>query len=126
MSLYFLNLALRFFLEMTAIIGVGMWGWHRADDLTKYLYAIGLPMAMSVVWGVFNVPGDPSRSGSAPVVVPGWLRLMIEAAFFSLGALALISQGYTMLGGVFIVVVVLHYLASVNRVMWLLKLGTRQ
>lgn len=123
MSLYFLNLALRFCLEMTALIGVGMWGWHQTDGWRRYLFAIGLPLILSAIWGVFNVPGDPSRSGNAPVVVPGFVRLVIEALFFACGGYALISLGHVTIGGTFIVVVIVHYMASFNRILWLLKRG---
>lgn len=120
MSFYFLNLAIRFCLEMTTLIAVGMYGWQQSDTWHRWLYAIGLPMLLSVTWGVFNVPGDPSRGGNAPVVVPGFVRLIIEALFFASGAYALISLGYSTIGGIFIVIVIVHYLASFNRVLWIL------
>lgn len=121
MSLYFLNLAIRFVLEMTALIGVGIWAWGLSDGGMRYVFAIGIPMMMSAIWGVFNVKGDPSRSGNAPVVVPGLLRLLIELIFFAFGAWTLIAAGHTSFGQVFIVIVIIHYLASFNRVSWLLK-----
>ena len=121
MSLYFINLAIRFCLEITALIAVGMYGWHQSDSWLRYVYATGLPLLLSVIWGVFNVPGDPSRGGSAPVPVPGFVRLIIEAAFFACGAYALISLGYATAGWIFTVVIIVHYLASFNRVLWILS-----
>jgi hypothetical protein len=106
---------------MTSLIAVGLWGWSRGEGWTRYLLAIGLPLILSVIWGVFNVPGDPSRGGSAPVVVPGLVRLLIEISFFAVGAWALFARGNSTIGGVFIVVVVLHYLASYHRLAWLLS-----
>lgn len=108
---------------MTVLVAVGMWGWHQADGWMRWVIAIGVPMMLSVIWGVFNVPGDPSRSGEAPVVVPGIVRLLIEAAFFIFGSWALMSLGYRAFGGAFIVIVVVHYLVSFNRILWLLKIG---
>jgi hypothetical protein len=121
MSLYLLNLVFRFCLEMASLIAVGMWGWHPTDGWLRYVLAIGLPLILSTIWGVFNVPGDPSRSGNAPVVVPGILRLFIELIFFACGAYAFLSLGYQAIGGTFIILVILHYLASFNRISWLLK-----
>jgi hypothetical protein len=121
MSLFFLNLALRFCLELTVLISVGMWGWQTSEQWTRYVAAIGLPMILAIIWGVFNVPGDPSRSGNAPVVVPGIVRLLIEMVFFAAGAWALISLGYLSFCGSFIVLLIIHYLASYHRIAWLLK-----
>jgi len=123
MSFVFFNLIIRFILEITTLIVVGMWGWHQGDGWMRYVWAIGVPMGMSVIWGVFNVPGDISRSGSAPVVVHGIVRLLIELVFFACGAWAMMSLGYFSTGQAFIVVVVLHYAASFNRVIWLLNNG---
>lgn len=121
MSLHLLNLVVRFCLEMTALVGVGMWGWRQSDGWMRYVLAIGLPLIFSTIWGVFNVPEDPSRSGSAPVVVPGIVRLVIEIAFFACGAYAFFAIEKTTVAGVFVVLVVMHYLVSFNRIIWLLE-----
>jgi hypothetical protein len=125
MSFVFINLAVRFVLEMIAFAAFGMWGWDNTEGWTRYVAAIALPVLASTIWGVFNVPGDPSRSGNAPVVVPGVVRLIIEACFFTAGAWALMSLGYTTHGRTFIVVVILHYLGSFNRITWLLSRKAR-
>lgn len=121
MTFNFLNLAIRFFLEMISLIVVGMYGWRLSETSTKYIYGIGLPLVLAIAWGVFNVPGDPSRSGNAPVVVTGFVRLMIELLFFACGAYALISLNYRTAGIAFICIVVVHYLVSFDRISWLLK-----
>jgi hypothetical protein len=121
MSLHLLNLAFRFCLEMTCLIAVGMWGWHQADGWMRWLLTIGLPLILSTMWGVFNVPNDPSRGGGAPVPVPGLVRLLIEVMFFSCGGYALITLGYSTFGSVFIFLLVLHYLLSFRRIAWLLS-----
>lgn len=69
--------------------------------------------------GVFNVPGDPSRSGRAPVVVHGLVRLAIELAILGLGTWGLWTAS-PLLGGVVAVLVVFHYVVSWRRVTWLL------
>jgi hypothetical protein len=123
MSLHLLNLVFRFCLEMTSLIAIGMWGWHQSDGWLRYVFAIGLPLIFSAIWGVFNVPNDTSRGGSAPIVVPGIVRLIIEFIFFGCGAYALLSLGHNATGGTFIVLVILHYLLSFNRIGWLLNNG---
>lgn len=78
------NLAVRFALELAGLIAMGTWGWTQFEDGPRLGVAIGIPMIAAGIWVSFNVPGDPSRSGRAPVRVPGVLRLLIEAAFFQL------------------------------------------
>ena len=70
------NLGLRFGLELAALAGFGIAAWRLADGAWRWAAAIGVPLAAAVFWGVFNVPGDPSRSGEAPVVVPGVVPLV--------------------------------------------------
>jgi len=45
---------------------------------------------------------------------------LIEAAFFSCGVYAVIAMGYNSFATTFIVVLILHYMASFNRIEWLL------
>jgi hypothetical protein len=71
------------------------------------------------LWGVFAVPGDPSRSGRAPVPVPGAVRLLVEAAFFGAATAALVRDGATW-AIAFAGIVVVHYALSYDRVAWLL------
>lgn len=119
MAYHPLNLTLRFLLELAALVAVGAWGWQQREDGLGFVLAIGLPLLLAVAWGVFAVPGDPSRSGKAPVPVPGLLRLLFELAFFALAVWALYAIGQTNLGWIFGVVVVLHYLSSYDRILWL-------
>jgi len=66
-----INLFVRFVLELSALIVVGIWGYRLSDGWTKYLLAIGLPLIMAAIWGIFAVPNDPSRSGNTVIVTPG-------------------------------------------------------
>ena len=59
--------------------------------------------------------------GKAPVAVPGWVRLLLEAAFFGGAAWALYAAGREAWALVFGVIVLLHYAASYDRVWRLLK-----
>ena len=58
-----INLALRFLLELAAIFTFGFWGHSQAGGGTGVLLAVLLPLLFAVLWGVFAVRGDPSRSG---------------------------------------------------------------
>ena len=115
-----LNLALRLLLEIAALAAVGFYGWKLADGSLRFLTAIGLPLVLAVLWGTFAVPDDPSRSGSAPVPVPGFLRLALEVAIFGFATWALYwtraVSWSLVLGGL----VVLHYVLSYDRIAWLL------
>lgn len=116
-----LNLAVRFLLEIAALIALGYWGWTWGQGALRYLLAIGAPLLAAVLWGVFAVPGDRSRSGSAPVPVAGWMRLLLELAFFGFAIWGLYVAGATtaawLLGGV----VLVHYGLSYDRILRLLK-----
>lgn len=64
------------------------------------------------------MPGDPK---DAPVAVPGWVRLLLEAVLFGAAVLALAAAHQTQAAVVFGVVVLLHYAASYDRILWLLR-----
>ncbi len=66
-----INLAVRFILELTALVAAGMWGWHQSEGWLKFLLVITLPLLIAIVWGTFAVPDDPSRSGAAPIPISG-------------------------------------------------------
>jgi len=120
MGSHSINLAIRFILELSALAAVEMWGWRQGEGWMRYLFALGIPIAVAVIWGVFAVPNDPSRSGTAVVAVPGLLRLGIELVVFALAVWALGNMGYAKLGWVFGILVFFHYVVSYDRVQWLI------
>ncbi len=112
-----LNLAVRFLLEMLALVSLAYWGWVLGTGWTRPLLALLLPLAGATVWGVFRVPGDP---GNAPVAVTGPVRLGIEAAVFG-GSVWI--QAHYLSGRIaffFAAVLVLHYAFDYDRVRRLL------
>lgn len=123
MSSHPLNLTVRFLLELSALFVLGMWGWQLREDGLRFVLAIGIPLLLAVLWGVFAVPNDPSRSGKAPVPVPGWLRLLLELAFFGLAVGALADLGYSIAAWLLGLLVFVHYLVSYDRIRWLLSPG---
>jgi hypothetical protein len=116
-----INLAFRFFLEIVALLAMGYWGWTQHDGVMRFVWALGLPLLSAVVWGTFAVPDDPSRSGKAPVPVPGVIRLILELIVFTLGAWCLYDSGLDVWGLVFGLAVIIHYALSYDRVLWLVK-----
>ena len=111
------TLALRLGLEIGAFTGLGVGGW----SVGRWIGVVVAPLVGIVLWGTFNVPDDPSRSGRAPVPVAGPVRLAGELAGRAAG-----FAGWA-LGGLWPVTVVLgalaalHYATSTARVRWLLR-----
>ena len=116
-----INLIIRFLLEMTALISFAIWAWKQGEGNIRYLFAIALPILLASIWGIFAVPDDPSRSGSAPIATPGLIRLFIELAFFVFAAWTQYDIGNKKVALVLAVLVMLHYLASYDRIKWLLS-----
>ena len=112
-----LNLGLRAVLEISALMAIGLWAWGRGS----WVSALVTILALSMVWGIFNVKGDPSRSGNAPVPVSGLFRLMLELAIFATAFFCLGIMGYVGLSRQFGLLLILHYLVSWRRVLWLLN-----
>jgi hypothetical protein len=73
-------------------------------------------LELAAAWGTFRVPDDP---GKPPVQVPGWVRLLLEVVFFGT-AVMLLSVEQSTMAFLFGVVVALHYVASYDRIIWLL------
>jgi len=115
------NLAVRFILEICALAVMAYWGWTQHVGWLRFVLAIGLPVLAAIMWGTFAVPNDRSRSGKAPVPVPGIVRLVLELAFFGLAVWMLYDAGATLLSLTMGVVVVVHYALSYDRMAWLLK-----
>lgn len=113
-----INLTLRFLLELSALFSIGVWGWQKGEGLTSYLFAIVLPVIAAAIWGTFRVPNDP---GHAPVAIPGILRLAYEVVFFGFATWALMDASYVTLGWAIAIILIIHYIISYDRVIWLIK-----
>jgi hypothetical protein len=116
-----LNLALRFALEIAALFALGYWGWTQHEGFMRFVWSIGLVVLAAVIWGAFAVPDDPSRSGRAPVPVPGGIRLVIELLLFGAGTWAFIAAGQPVWGAALGILTIIHYALSYDRIIWLLK-----
>ncbi len=117
-----INLMIRFILELMALVSVGFWAWKSFDGPLQYILGIGLPILMTIIWGTFAVPDDPSRSGKAPIPVSGLVRLVLEITFFALAVWALYDLQQSELSYILGGIVIIHYLVSYDRISWLLSL----
>ena len=116
-----MNLALRFFLELLGLSALAWFGWSSGRGVFKYALAAALPIGAAFLWGTLAVRGDPSRSGNAPIPVPGILRLVVELAFFGAATWSLHATGATKLALGYGLTVLVHYAVSHDRVLWLLR-----
>ncbi len=115
------NLALRFVLELAALAGLAAAAWTLGSGPGRWIAVVAVPLAAAVVWGVFNVLDDPSRSGAAPVEVDGVVRLALELTILGGGAAAVAFAARPELGIVFALAIVGHSLASLDRIEWLIQ-----
>ncbi|MEX2370962.1 MAG: YrdB family protein [Bacteroidales bacterium] len=114
-----LNLAFRFLLEISALVSLGTWGHNLFDKAPGIIAAVIFPLLFALIWGVFAVKGDPSRSGKTVVNTPGPVRLVLEIILFGVAVFALYKAEFTALAIIFAVALVVHYLLSWDRVKWL-------
>ena len=121
MSKHPVNLAIRFALEVTAIVFFSVWGLKLLDSWVSIILAILLPLIFALLWGVFAVPNDPSRSGKTVVVTPGPIRLVLELVLFGAAAWMLFDLDFQKPGWIFSALVLIHYVSSYDRIAWLLK-----
>lgn len=112
-----LVLTLWFLLELAAVGSAAYWGWTQHDGILRLLLAIGVPLVLAVLWGTFRVDDGPKK---APVAIPGFLRLLLELAVFGTGVVLLYAAHQTNAALIFGGLVVLLYVMSYDRVIWLL------
>ena len=115
-----INLAVRLILEIIALVALGAWAKVQFPGVLGIVLMIAIPLLAAAAWGAFNIEGDPSRSGKAPVPVPGIVRLLVELAILGSATLALCSLNPTY-GWIFGIVTLVHYIISYDRVTWLLQ-----
>lgn len=116
------QLAIRFVLEVGSLVAIGNWAFRTAPrGPLAWVCGLGLPALAAAAWVTFAVPGDPSRSGRAPVAVPGWVRLALELLVFLGGAAALWGMHRSTAFAVFAAALLVHHLAAPARHLWLLR-----
>lgn len=96
------NLALRFLLEVGALVAIGRWGWTAsAPPFARAALAVVLPVAMAIVWGLFIAPKARFPTGVNGRAILGLVVFLVAAASLharghtrlamSFGALAIVS-----------------------------------
>jgi hypothetical protein len=111
--------ALCAFIEVAAVLAYGYWAWAVHSGSIRYAWTLLAVIVALAVWDVFRVPGDGSAKPRVPV--PGWVRLIIEAGYFTGAGTALVAAGAEEAGVVFMLLVAIHYSLTHRRVLWLLK-----
>ena len=111
------NAALRFGLEIAALVALAGLGWTLGTGASRVL-AVVIPVGAAVLWGRYRVPNDP---GPAPVAIPGRTRLILELIVFAAGFVArLVAFGSTA-AYVYLGLLVVHHIAARERIDWLLQ-----
>ena len=118
MSQHPLNLALRFALEIAVLLACAIWGWTQHAGAMRLVWSVGLPIVVAAIWGVFRVPED---HGKGLLAVPGSVRLLTEWAIFALAVVLYSAAGRYTAASLMALLVILHYMLSYDRVIWLLK-----
>lgn len=121
MSLNPVMLGVRFLLELLALAAFAVYGWRGFDGPWRFLMVVLLPVAAGALWGVFAVPGDPSRNTDATVAVPGAVRFLIELAVLWGGAAALWFARLPALALGACAVLLVYYVLAYDRIGWLFR-----
>lgn len=102
-------------------MALGYWGWSLFDTVLRIVPAVALPLLAGTAWGVFAVPNDKSRSGKTVIAVPGSVRLVLEIGLFVFSTGAIYDSLSPLWAVAFAGIVIAHYVASYDRVKWLLQ-----
>jgi hypothetical protein len=94
------NLALRFFLELSALAAVGYWGWKVGEGVARWAFALASVAVVTLVWALFV-------SEKARIEIGRPLQLAIEFAVWAAAGAALYGTGHPRLGLAFVLVAVL-------------------
>jgi uncharacterized protein DUF2568 len=85
----YVNLGLRFVLELGALVALAWWGFHVGDStVADLVLGLGLPLLAAIVWWLFVAP-------KARFPVPLRVRAPIEMAIFLSAVLAFWGVGQT-------------------------------
>ncbi|WHY92603.1 YrdB family protein [Neobacillus cucumis] len=86
-GLQFLNLLLRFLLELTSLYVWGYLGYKTGNSpLFQWLLAIGAPLVVAVIWGLMGAP-------KAAIQLSEPVHLILEIIVFGLPILLLVTVG---------------------------------
>lgn len=96
------NLALRFLLEICALVALGYWGFNIKRDLPiRLILGIGAPLLAMLVWGTLGAPAASAR-------LPEPQRLLLELVILGTAAVALYASGARTVAGLFALAVAVN------------------
>jgi hypothetical protein len=99
------TLTMAFLLELAVLAAVGYRGFTLPIPVAlRVLAALGAPVLMAILWGLFASP-------RAPMPLPGAVGVTFQICWFALGALALVAAGRATLGGLLAAVYVVNSVA---------------
>jgi hypothetical protein len=85
-------LAFRFFLEVSALLALGYWGFSTSGGTAaEVALGMGAPLLAALAWGTFVAPRRLVDGSEA-------LRLVVEMGVFGSAAVALVAAGHLRLG----------------------------
>jgi len=97
-----INLGIRFILEISTLIAVGMYGFSLSQNVSlRVIFASVIPVIIAVVWGIFVAPKAPHH-----IKLP-W-RLIMEITIFGIATLALIKTNHSLLAMIFAITVIVN------------------
>jgi Protein of unknown function (DUF2568) len=85
-----LNDGLQVVLEVLVLASLAGWGWEEGGDISRWVLAIGIPLAFAIVWFTLVTSYSASRLDDPS-------RLRLEIAMFVCAAAALVRIGHPVL-----------------------------
>jgi hypothetical protein len=96
------NLALRFALELAALVSLSYWGFHVvASTSWRTVLGIATPLTAAAVWALFASP-------HASLAPSGTVKAVVQFAVFGLAAASLVHSGKSGLAALFAGVAVVN------------------
>ena len=104
-----INLGVRFLLELCMLAAVGYWGFKTHSSWPmEFLYGIGLPVLIAVIWGYFMAPKSSHRLSGIAFTIMDFILL-------GSGTVALYASGLPTLAWTYAVVLVI---SEILRLVW--------
>ena len=84
------NEALQVVLEALILVSLALWGWQEGGSFGRWIIAIGVPVAIALVWATLV-----TRFSASKLDDPS--RLWVELGIVACGAAALVRLGHPVL-----------------------------
>ncbi|MEH7362060.1 YrdB family protein [Priestia megaterium] len=92
---------LRFSLELFALGSLSYWGSQTGKGSMKVLLAIGSPLIVAIVWGIFGSPRSHVQLSTS-------MHILLELLVFGLPSVALYTSGKPALAITYITVAIIN------------------